>query len=518
MAEGKTVESSQGVVAARPPEAARIGVRMLEQGGNAMDAIAASCLAGMLIWPEAAGLGGYVGSAVVRTADAVSGGIWAVDGDSVAPSAARDGMFTVTNLDENAIERSAGSQGSDFINEAEYACHVKGNSNIFGPLASGVPGALAAVGVIWERWGRLPWQKIVEPCLGLLADGLQVRGPDGIEHLADLESTLVRISQEGWRDCYSGQLARRIAQGVQDAGGILTFDDLAGYEPRVTEPYSTTYRGAAVYGAILPNGGLSCLQALNMMECFDSVSDDSVVYWHRLAEILKRVWRDRLLYLGDPDFSNVPVDRLLSKDYAAGRVESIRQFPDHTDNLRRDVSDESTHGTFHMSSADREGNLASVTLSHGGAFGSKFIVPGTGIVLGHGMCRFDPRPGLSNSVGSRKRPLNNTCPLIVCTNDRYIAAGLPGGRRIISVSAQMVQRMVDTGVSGYEASTSPRLHVGESEPVWLTKNADERIAEEMQNLGHMLKRGTVASSAHCAEFLFKQGKVRGGGETWAAGI
>ena len=520
MVEGKSVESGQGAVAARPPEAARTGVRMLELGGNAMDAISASCLAGCLIWPEAAGLGGYVGSAVVRTADTGTdtGRVWAIDSNSVAPAAARDGMYRITQLNEYNVVKTAGSQGSEFINETEYACRVQDNSNVFGPLASGVPGAMAAIGVIWERWGRLSWKQVVEPSLELIGNGLEVRGPDGIEHLADLEKTLKRIAREGWRDLYSGDIGRKIARAVQDSGGILTSEDMAGFEPRVTEPLTTNFRNASVHSAILPNGGLSCLQALNMMECFDPVSYESALYWHRLAEIYKRVWRDRTRYLGDPDFTEVPMDRLLDKNYAAGRIETIRQFPDNTDLIKPAGTGESTHGTFHMSSADIEGNLASVTLSHGGAFGSKFVVPGTGIVLGHGMCRFDPRPGLPNSVGSGKRPLNNTCPLIVCLDDRYIATGLPGGRRIISASAQMVQRMVESGVSGYEAAVSPRLHAEISEPVWLSKNADEGIAEGLRELGHTVKRGPVAGSAHCAEVLFKQNKVRAGGETWAAGV
>ena len=168
-----------------------------------------------------------------------------------------------------------------------------------------------------------------------------------------------------------------------------------------------------------------------------------------MEKTLKRVasvgWRDRLRYLADPDFVDVPVERLLSKDYAAGRVETIRQFPEHVDKLVPEFTVESPHGTLHVSAADADGNLVSVTISHGGAFGSCVTVPGTGIILGHGMCRLDPRPGYANSIASRKRPLNNVAPMVLRMPKRDVATGLPGGRRIISVNAQVSQRVMDYG-------------------------------------------------------------------------
>ena len=517
MIEGNEVISARGAVAAGPPEAARIGARILEDGGNAMDAIAAACLAGCMLAPASAGIGGYVGSAVIRKGDDPSDRVWAVDANSVAPAAAHEGMYEGTPLGKEVSEEYTVLQGSQSINENEYACHVKGNANVFGPLAVGVPGALSAIGIIWERWGRLKWAQIVAPSQKLLADGLKLAGPDGIEHRPEMERTLARIAEAGWRDLYTGEIGREIVESIRRGGGILTREDMAAFEPRVTEPYTATYRDATVHSAILPNGGLSGLQMLTMMERFDPMPGDSVAHWHRLAEILKLAWRDRIRYLADPDFADVPMDRLLSKEYAAGRVETIRQFPDHTDALRPAGAGEGRHGTFHMSSADMEGNLASVTLSHGGGFGSKFIVPGTGIVLGHGMCRFDPRPGLVNSVAGRKRPLNNTCPLIVRLEERDIATGLPGGRRLISVSAQMVQRMVDSGATGYEAASSPRMHVGIREPLQLTESAGESIFEGLRKLGHTVEARGVAGSAHCAELLKREGKVRAGGNAWAAG-
>lgn len=483
-----------------------------------MDAIAASGMAGCMLSPASGGIAGYVGSAVIIERRDGPDRVWSVDANSVAPTAAHEGMYDLLPLNEGRDEEDTVRKGSQYINENEYACRVKDNANVFGPLAVGVPGALSTVGIIWERWGRLKWPQIVEPSQQLLADGLKLAGPDGIEHRPEMEKTLARIAVAGWRDLYTGELGRQIADSVGAAGGLLSREDMAAFEPRVTRPYTIAYRGATVHSAILPNGGLSALQMLNMLECFEPLPDEDVAYWHRLAEVFKLAWRDRVRYLGDPDFADVPIDRVLSKDYAAGRVETIRQFPDHADLLQPPGAGQGAHGTFHMSSADAEGNLAAVTMSHGGAFGSKFIVPGYGLVLGHGMCRFDPHPGLPNSVAGGKRPLNNTCPLIVRLPDRDIATGLPGGRRLLSVSVQMVRRMVDFGATGYEAASSPRMHVGIREPIQLTESADEAVFKGLRAMGHTVEARGVAGSAHCAEFLKKEGTVRAGGNTWAAGI
>ena len=520
MIEGKEVVSARGAVAANPPEAARIGARVLAAGGNAMDAIAAAGIAGCMLAPAAAGIGGYVGCAVVLSGDGRGQRVWSIDSNAIAPACAHDHMFEVIPAGSPAErpEDTRALQDSG-INEKEYACRVKDNANVIGPLAVAVPGVMGCIGTLWERWGRLEWRQIVEPSRELLKNGLQLAGPDGVPHRPEMAETLAHIAETGWRDFYSGELGRKIADGVQGAGGILARDDMAAFEPRITEPYCISYRNSSVHCAILPNGGLTCLQILNMMECFDPPPAESVEYWHLIAEVLKLAWRDRLRYLGDPDSVSVPVRRLLSKDYAAGRVESIRQFPRHVDMLIRRHAQEYDHGTFHFSSADAEGNLVSMTLSHGGSFGSKFVVRGTGIVLGHGMCRFDPHPGHPNSIAGSKRPLSNTCPVLVRLPDRDIAAGLPGGRRLISVAAQIVQRIVDFGASGCQAAESPRLHVGTHEPVELMESVGSPIFEGLGEIGHTVRKvRSVANAAHCAEVLREEALIRAGGNGWAAGV
>ncbi len=537
MIEGREVVSSVGAIAAQPQEAARVGARIMEQGGNAFDAAAASALASCLLQPQSTGITGYVLCAVVR--DGATGEIWSLDANSVAPAAAREDMYEIL---------PASGDPKD-LNSREYGCSVRDDANVFGPLAVGVPGMGAGIGTLWERWGRLEWPQIVAPTQQLLADGPQFGGTAGaVRSLEDvvrrypatarqllvdgrlpepgdimrrpgLDRTLERIAQAGWRDIYRGDLAREITDFVQEAGGILTFEDMAAYEPRVTPTLSITYHDATVHGPILPNGTMTCLQILNMLECFEPADDADVMYWHRLAEVLKLAWRDRLQYLTDPDFADVPVERLLSKDYAAGLVERTRQFPRWVDDLPARFPPGVMHGTLHLSAADGEGNLVSATITQGMAFGACFVAGETGLILSHGMCRFDPRPGRMNSVAPGKRPLNNTGTMLIETPERFIAAGLPGGRKIVSVMARAAQRFIDAGASPLEAAEAPRMHVEAAEPAQVTESLGDEILDGLREMGHEIEAvAGVAGAMHSADFDRVGGTVRAGGNHWAAGI
>jgi gamma-glutamyltranspeptidase/glutathione hydrolase len=424
---------------------------------------------------------------------------------------------------------------------------VRDDANVHGPLAIGPPGVVAGIGLLWERWGRLKWSEIVAPSLRLVADGFPYgatasairskeevirRSAHTVRHLMPkgsvpkaediwfrpgLEKTLARLSCAGWQDFYQGEIGQTISSYVTSIGGILTVQDMAEFHPRVTQPYVTTYRGAQVYTAGLASGGLSTLQILNMMEVFDPTPDDTAAHWHRLAEILKLAWRDRLRYLGDPEFVDVPVERLSSKEYAAGRVEALRQFPDRVDRLPW-PSRRLAHGTVQVSAADFEGNLVAATLSQGG-FGSCVAVPDTGIILGDGMCRFDPRPRHPNSVAPRKRPLNNAAPTIFRLPERDVATGLSGGRRIVSVSAQLCERMIDWTATALDAATAPRMHVEAQEPINISKSVQPSILAALVTMGHRVKTfNKVGGSAHTVEFLKNNRAIRAGGNVWAAGL
>ena len=223
------------------------------------------------------------------------------------------------------------------------------------------------------------------------------------------------------------------------------------------------------------------LDALADLEPQTLPSDTDPLYWQLMASVLVRTWTSRL--------ADSPI--------CGG----------------------SDHGTAHVSAADNSGNLVSATITQGGLFGSCLAVPGTGIILGHGMCRFDPHADLSNSPGPKKQPLNNLCPLIIRTKDRDIAIGTRGGRKIVSVTAQMAQRIIDHGATVYEAAVAPRIHTVLGTPLELSSNFDPTIREELERAGYWTEiPDEVCGAANGAELLHAEGKIRAAGNIWAAGI
>lgn len=527
---GQQVAGARGVVVAESELVARAGGRVLEAGGNAFDAAAAASMACSMVHPDKCGIGGYLLTGVAI--DGATGRAWSIDSNSRAPAAAHEHMYDVGPV----------TAQSGRINAGEYDSNVRDDANVFGALAVGVPGQMAGIGTLHERWGKLPWAQVVQPSLDLLADGVPVgaglansiRGledvirqfpataehllPDGqvpavdtIWHRPHMERTLERLATAGWRDFYEGEVAAAIVDSLQAAGGILTRKDMADFQPRLSEPYAARYREAEVLGAILPNGPISVLQALNMLDCFEPGDPQDVMWWHRMAEVLKRVWRDRLSCLADPDYADVPIQRLLNRDYARGLVQDLLRYPDTVD-TRPFAAGGGVPETSHVSTADADGNVVSATITQGSGFGSVFTVPGWGIILGHGMCRLDPRPGRANSVAGGKRPLNNVMTLVLRTAQQDLALGMPGGRRIISVGPQLVSRLVDQGASCAEATTAPRMHIMGAEPLELQASAPDELAAALQSMGHgVVRMPAIGGNAAAAVFDKTDGTVRGGG-------
>ncbi len=366
---------------------------------------------------------------------------------------------------------------------------------------------------MWERWGRLQWPQIVAPARALLDTPLPyslirkdviikhdavVRYPsttalllpggadcippeDAVWLRPELARTLDRLAAAGWRDFYSGELAHAIADFVLSQGGILTREDMAAFTPRITGPCSAAYRGAEVHTAIAPNGGFSVLAALADLESQEVLPDSNPLYWDRMAKTLANMWTARL--------ADTP------------------------------PSGASPHGTVHVAAADRSGALVSATISQGGLFGSCLAVPGTGIILSHGMCRFDPHSGRANSPGPRKRPLNNVCPLLIRMRGRDVAIGARGGRRIVSVSVQLAQRIVDDGAGVFGAATGPRIHTITGNPLEVSRNFPPGIHHALERAGYRIEiPDEVAGAAHGVEFFPADRRIRAGGNTWAAGI
>jgi len=531
------VESSSGVVAAWPPEASEIGAEVIAAGGNAMDAAAAAALGCCMARPEMTGIGGYVLSAVVL--DARTDTVLALDSSSTAPQAAHAEMFDVNDPEP----------GRAGINEDEYLCTVEGDANLFGGRSIGTPGVIGGIGALWEQWGSVPWSAIVQPSIDLVERGVTyseftanclremqpvlagypdtaaVLMPDGrlpapgdVWHRPGMSTTLMRISENGWREAYTGELGQRIVDAVQADGGLLTMTDMELFEPTISQPYTTTFRDATISGPPLPNGCITSLQILNLLDTIEVMDDDSIEYWHVMAEVLKIAWRDRLTTLADPEFFDVDIERILSRSDARARTSQLRDHRLGNDSAPLEPT-ASNHGTLHLSTADAVGNVVALTLTHGAAFGSCLSVPGTGMILGHGMSRLDPRSGRPNSIAGGKRPLNNVAPMITRLPGRDVASGLPGGRRIVSVGAQIAQRLVDFDASASEAVLAPRMHVTHSR-VEVSDTLDPGLIAELEALGHVVDAvADVGGSAHIAEFDKRGATVRGAGSKGlAAGV
>jgi gamma-glutamyltranspeptidase/glutathione hydrolase len=506
------VEGRRAAIACDPEPCARAAAKAIEAGGNAMDAAAVACLVSCMHEPSAVDIGGYVACAVVL--EGKTGKVWSVDANSVAPAKARPDMY------ELVPQRP----GEHTRNEDEYGCSVKNNANVDGALSVGVPGTLAGIGTIWERWGKLKWPQIVAPAQEMLQQGIHVSAnlaagirsrrqvlssmppaaelfmPGGkpleegqIWHRPFMDWTLRRLAEAGWQDFYRGEIARRIAGYLQQLGGILTLADLESYRAPVAPAIEISCAGARAYGAPLANGGLTCLSGLLLLHEVTPPQPDDPMYWHLLAEALKLAWRDRLRYFGDPAKADVDWRRFISSGYAAERMAALKKSPrsvDHTSGPKIP----STTGTIHISTADAEGNLVAVTISHGSSIGSCVTVPGTGISLGHGMSRFDPHPGLANSVAPGKRPLNNVCPTILRQPERNLAFGLRGGRRIVSVELGIAQQLLQ-GRTMAEVLDAPRLHTEGYDPIEVTQSMPNPLRRELEKMGHKLNVAEAIAGA-----------------------
>ncbi|NOZ21779.1 MAG: gamma-glutamyltransferase [Planctomycetes bacterium] len=481
----KEVRAKNGLVSSDHPLSTQVGLNILQTGGSAVDAAVAATLTQFVINPADCGLGGYGGCMLLY--DASSGRTLAVDFNGRAPAAAADDIFDL----EPATLRST-------VVSRELGVNVKNDEMTRGHKAIAVPGALAGLGVLHDKFGARPWAELVAPAIqfagqGFLISASLANGVAGLAHsgrdypvtiemfmpqgrpprpgatmrLPGLAKTLQRIADEGWRVFYEGDMAKRIAEYIQSKGGILTADDLKNYEAQICEPYTAAYHGRQVSTPPLPNGGASMLQMLNILSGFDLSQWDreSPDVIHRLIETFKFVWRDRIDHVGDPDFVDVDVEKLLSPDHAAVLQEQIQSGLAY--GAPRQAGGPATC-TAHVCVQDSVGNAVSLTTSHGMAYGSLVTIPGLSIVMNHGMCRFDPRPGRPNSIAPGKRLLNNMCPVIVQKDGRpVLLAGAIGGRYITAAVAQLLINLFDFGMSPGAALDVPRCYCEEAEPLVL---------------------------------------------------
>ena len=473
------VWAKEAMVSVQEAVAAEVGLQVLKDGGNAVDAGVAVALALAVTLPRAGNLGG---GGFMMVHDAKSGETRAIDYREMAPASATRDMY----LD---AEGNADSTLSRFHG-----------------LAVGVPGTVAGMQLALETYGTMTLEQAAAPAIRLAEEGILVTAdladslkalekrlktwpasaeiffkPDGsfyepgdVLRQPDLAATLKKIAAEGPDGFYGGEVAEQIAASVQEAGGSMTVEDLANYKAVIREPISGTYRGHEIVSMPPPSsGGTHIIQILNVMEGYPvgflgHNSSDTI---HLMAEAMKRAYADRSEYLGDPDFVDVPVKALTSKDYAAKIRDGIslnRATPSATikpGNLAPYESDQTTH----FSIVDKDGNAVSNTYTLNFSYGSGMTAAGTGVLLNNEMDDFSAKPGVPNAYGliggdanavePGKRPLSSMSPTIVLKDGKpFLVTGSPGGSRIITTTLQLISNMIDHGMNVAEATHASRFH------------------------------------------------------------
>jgi gamma-glutamyltranspeptidase/glutathione hydrolase len=502
----------RGVIATVHPLASEAGAAAFARGGNAIDAAIAAALTLGVVDGHNSGIGGGC-FVLVRRAD---GSMLAIDGREVAPVAASRDMF---------LDR----QGK----------LIPGASTT-GALAIGVPGALAAYDRAVRDGGRLSLNELILPAADIAERGWAIdehyarriasvardlgRFPasaaifldsDGKPWPAghtlrqtDLAATHRAIAKHGINWFYSGPFAQRTAQWMRENGGLMTAKDFADYRVRIREPLVTTYRAYTIVGFPPPSsGGVHVAQILNTLENFDLRSldrDGQAQRLHVMAEAMKLAFADRAYWLGDPAFAKVPRG-LVSKDYAkqlAGRIDLRHTIDIPTHGVPHAADSdvfEPTGGkhTTHIAASDAEGNWVAITTTVNTTFGSKVVIPGTGVVMNDQMDDFAAQPGApnafglvgtdANAVAPGKRPLSSMSPTIVLGPDGkpILALGAAGGPTIITQVVQVLVNRLDLGMGLAEAVAAPRIHhQWQPDQLAVEKGLDAKLVESLKAMGH----------------------------------
>jgi gamma-glutamyltranspeptidase / glutathione hydrolase len=519
IAPAQTVRAHNGVVVAQEQRAARIGIEILDRGGNAVDAAVATGFALAVTYPRAGNIGGG-GFMVIHLAK--DNRDIAIDYRETAPAAASSAMF----LDAQGNPDPAKSRDS--------------------ALSVGIPGTVAGLAMAHEKYGsgKFTLADLIAPAIYLAQNGLLVEDdtadslPLARERLArwpatkaiffngdrpysegerllqfDLADTLRAIAKDGPRVFYQGRTADRIAGAVARAGGIMTKDDLANYHPIERAVVRGRYRGYDVISVPPPSsGGVHLIEMLNILEGYDLAKLSREQSLHDLVEAMKRAYADRASFMGDPDAVKMPVTGLLSKDYAASlRAEIGERATPAADIRPGKPADFEGRNTTHFSVIDRDGNAVSNTYTLNFSYGLGLVADGTGILLNNELDDFTAKPGTANAYGligytanlpgPGKRPLSSMTPTIVLKDGKpFLITGSPGGSRIISTVLQVIVNVIDFHMPIGEAVSAPRLHQQwQPEEVYVEPGFAPDVLDALMARGHKILPTQSFSSANSIE-------------------
>jgi gamma-glutamyltranspeptidase/glutathione hydrolase len=466
----------RGLVVSQP-EPTATGMEVLASGGNAMDAAVAAALVGCVVNVSKCGIGGYGGHLMVGLPNGTAASI---DFNSAAPAAARPDMFP---LDKNG--------------------KVKRQINEHGWLAAGVPGTLAGMQLALEKHGTMSWKQILQPAIRWARDGFPLTEAYPLTHdgkplkkgdilrNSELADMLQQLAESGSAEpFYRGPIGERIAQAFQENGGLVTAQDMASYKANEVAPLVLEWRGYRIATAPLTAGGLTVLQAIASLKAlgWQAISKDDPVRTQTWIEALRIAWGDRLERLGDPSHVDVPFKHLLSEEYAQQSADKIKRAIAEQRPVPVASDSRTADGTLHVSALDNAGMMVALTLTHGNSYGARVAVDDLGLILGHGMSRFDPVPGRPNSVAPGKRPLHNMCPTIVFREGRPILAlGAVGGRRIPNAIFQVLLRYVGDGSDLEVASRMPRLHTEGGMNIHAEAGTSKADIEHLEHIGYKIQ-------------------------------
>lgn len=537
----RPVHAHRAMVVSVHPEASRVGLEILRKGGNAVDAAVATGFALAVVHPAAGNIGGG-GFMLVRMA---GGEVHFLDYREKAPKAASRDMY----LDPKG--------------------NVIPNASLVGYKAIAVPGSVAGLVYAQQHWGKLPLRTVMEPAIKLARDGVpltyeeaqamhekelalfpearRIFQRDGNLYQAgeifrqpELARTLERIAAKP-DDFYKGTLARELAEEMQRGGGLITAQDLAEYEVKERQPIKGSYRGYEILSAPPPSsGGITMLEALNILEGYDLArmgnrSADSI---HVTAEAFRRAFYDRAEFLGDPDFSQLPVAQLIDKKYATAWRESLDMMkaseskelrrPSGFGDLDRQAGSHSPYtgaeknNTTHYSVVDALGNAVAVTTTLNDSFGSRVVAGKLGFLLNDEMDDFTSKPGVpntygliqgeANAIGPGKRPLSAMAPTIVTKNGKlFLVLGSPGGPRIITTVANILMGVVDYGLDIQQAVNAPRFHhQWQPDTIYVEKvGISPDTINLLQARGHNITQDNYWSDGECIEVDPKTGELLG---------
>lgn len=519
--------SRNGMVVSEERIATLVGLSVLRQGGNAVDAAVAMGFTLAVTYPRAGNLGGG-GFMLVHLGK--TGQTIAIDYREKAPVKATRDMF----LDEN------GEVDVERAQHSVYSC--------------GVPGTVAGLSLALKKHGTISLEKALAPAIKLAEEGFEVPGElrksllnakkrmkkssesmdvffknkeepprEGeILRQKNLAWSLKEISKNGPRAFYRGKIAEKIATYMKRKGGLITERDLASYEAVIREPVTGDYRGYQIYSMPPPSsGGVHLIEMLNILERYPlpQYGHNSARYVNVLSETMKLAYADRSEHLGDPDFSPVPAEQLISKQYAKRLAKRINPEKATPSKYVKPGSPVSIQGadTTHFTVADRFGNVVSNTYTLNFAYGSGLAVPGTGILLNNEMDDFSAKPGAQNaygltggeknSIAPGKRMLSSMTPTIVLKDKKlFLATGSPGGSRIITSVLQVILNMIDHKMNIRDATAAARIHhQWLPDTLYVEKEAGKDLAAKLRGKGYEIKRtgpiGSTQSIARVGEVL-----------------